>query len=159
MGFVAGSSEVERRPKMSAEARALCVADASVILKWYCLDSERDVEKALKLRDDFRSRRIELIEPELLIYEIANVLRYKESLEEGLVRKAVVSIFEMRILRPVNQEMMEEAVRLARVHETTVYDSTYISFAHHFGCRFITADRKLQQRIGALPNCLSLEEY
>lgn len=144
---------------MIPQERSAYVPDASVVLKWYSKDNEKDLKNALKIREEFKNRTIELFAPELLIYEIANVLRYKETLEEKLILNAIVSIYEMRILRSVNQSIMEEAIRLANKYDITVYDSTYISFAKNFGCNMITADRKLLQRIKPLPNILSLDEY
>ena len=70
-----------------------------------------------------------------------------------------ISIYEMRILRPVNQHVMEEAVRIARKYDITVYDSTYISFAKYLGCPLITADRKLLQKTRMLSHILSIDEY
>lgn len=144
---------------MRLQERAAYVLDASVVLKWYARDKEKDLEDALKIREDLKSRTIELFAPELLVYEIANVLRYKETLEERLVLNAIVSIYEMRIMRSVNQGIMEEAIRLARKYDITVYDSTYISFAKDLGCTFITADRKLLQKTKPVPNILSIDEY
>jgi predicted nucleic acid-binding protein len=94
-----------------------------------------------------------------LIYEIANVLRYKSELDEQLILKAILSIYEMRILKSVNQKIMENAVKLARKYGITVYDSTYLSFAQHIGCYLITADKKLFQKIKDLPGVIYINEY
>jgi len=115
--------------------------------------------RALQLRNDFRERKIDLLCPELLIYEIANVLRYKEDLEERLILKAIISIYEMEILMLVNQKIMESAVRLALEYGITVYDSTYLSFAQQLGCHLITADKKLFQKIKDLPGIIYISEY
>jgi len=136
---------------VKVKERVKYAVDASVILKWFTQDRESDLEKALQLRKDFKERKIDLICPELLIYEIANVLRYKESIEEKLIIKAIQSIYEMKILMPVNKKIMENAIRLARKYGITVYDSTYLSFAHQLGCDLITADKKLFQKIKDLP--------
>jgi len=54
---------------------------------------------------------------------------------------------------------MEEAVRIARKYDITVYDSTYISFAKYLGCPLITADRKLLQKTRMLSHIPSIDEY
>jgi len=133
--------------------------DASVILKWFTQDRESDLEKALQLRKNFKERKIDLLCPELLIYEIVNVLRYKDDLEEKLILKAILSIYEMEILISVNQKIMENALRLARKYGITVYDSTYLSFAQNLGCHLITADKKLFQKIKYLPGIIYISEY
>jgi predicted nucleic acid-binding protein len=98
------------------------VVDASVILKWFFRDEEKDLQKALKLREDFKTRKIDLYAPGLLIYEAANVLRYKETLEDDLVLKAIDSIYSMDMLIPVNHQIMKNALKLARKYDVTVYD-------------------------------------
>jgi len=133
--------------------------DASVILKWFTQDRESDLEKALQLRKNFKERKIDLLCPELLIYEIVNVLRYKDDLEEKLILKAILSIYEMEILISVNQKIMENALRLARKYGITVHDSTYLSFAQNLGCHLITADKKLFQKIKYLPGIIYISEY
>lgn len=144
---------------MKHKERMKYAVDASVILKWFTQDRESDLEKALQLRKDFRERRIDLLCPELLIYEIANVLRYKEDIEEELILKAILSIYEMEILFSVNQKIMEKAVKLARKYGITVYDSTYLSFAQHAGCYLITADKKFFQKIKGMPGVIYISEY
>ncbi|MEW6088273.1 MAG: type II toxin-antitoxin system VapC family toxin [bacterium] len=139
--------------------RLTYVLDASVILKWHTKENEKNIENAYRLREDFRTRKIEIIAPELLIYEVANVLRYKSALEEKLILNAITGIYEMRILRPANEDVMKEAVRLARKYDITVYDSAYISLANNFGCSLITADKKLLEKIGLLSNILFLNKY
>lgn len=144
---------------MNLKERMKYAVDASVILKWFTQDRESDLERALQLRNDFRERKIDLLCPELLIYEIANVLRYKEDLEEKVILKAIISIYEMEILMLVNQKIMENAVRLASKYGITVYDSIYLSFAQHLGWHLITADKKLFQKIKDLPGIIYISEY
>ena len=144
---------------MNFKERMKYAVDASVILKWFAQDRESDLEKALQLRNDFRERKIDLLCPELLIYEIANVLRYKEDLEEKVILKAIISIYEMEILMLVNPKIMGSAVRLASKYGITVYDSTYLSFAQHLGWHLITADKKLFQKIKDLPGIIYISEY
>ena len=144
---------------MKFKERMKYAVDASVILKWFTQDRESDLEKALQLRKNFKERKIDLLCPELLIYEIVNVLRYKDDLEEKLILKAILSIYEMEILISVNQKIMENALRLARKYGITVYDSTYLSFAQHLGCHLITADKKLFQKINDLPGIIYISEY
>lgn len=135
------------------------VADASVILKWFTQARESELEKALQLRNDYSNGTIELYAPELLIYEIANVLSFKEAITEELISKAVESIYNMDILLPVNLQIMTNAVKLARKHGITVYDSTYLSFAFEAGGHLLTADKKLYKKIEDNPGILYISEY
>jgi len=144
---------------MNNKGRLRFIIDASVILKWFSKDREKDLEKALQIREDFRDRKIDLFAPELLIYEIVNVLRYKESLKDDLILKAIDSIFAMDILIPVSIQIMKDALKLARKHNITVYDSTYISFAQHTGCYFITADNKFFRKLKYMPGIMFISGY
>ena len=144
---------------MNAQGRMKFVVDASVILKWFSQDQEKDFEKALQIREDFKDRKIDLYAPGLLIYEAANVLRYKETLEDDLVLKAIDSIYAMDILIPVNLQIMKNALKLARQYEITVYDSAYLSCAQYSGCYLITADQKFYQKLMAVPGIMPIGDY
>ena len=128
---------------MITTSRRNYVIDASVILKWFSQACVNDLDKSIQLREDFRERHIDLYALELLIYEIANVLRYKTILTEDIIHKAILSIYDMDILLPVNPGVMSRAVTIARKYHITVYDSSYLSFAQNLGCHLITADKKL----------------
>jgi predicted nucleic acid-binding protein len=150
---------MERKAQMNDKMRLRFAVDASVILKWFSKNREKDLEKALQIREDFRNRKIDLFAPELLIYEIVNVLRYKETLKDELILKAIQSIFAMEILTPVNMPIMKDALKLARKHNITVYDSTYLSFAQHSGFYLITADRKFFQKLNTVPGITYISKY
>lgn len=135
------------------------VIDASVILKLFTKDRESDLEKALQIREDYRARKIDLFAPELLIYEMTNVLRYKEALQDEIVLKAISSIYSMDILIPVNLQIMKDAFYLAREHDITIYDSTYLSCAQHSGCFLITADKIFFQKLKGVPGILFISGY
>lgn len=134
-------------------------ADASLILKWYVESEEGDLEKALRFRSEYKSRKIDIVSPELLIYEVSNVLRFKKKLEKRYIIDAVISIFELRILRPVNQKIMENAVKLALEYDITVYDSTYLSFALYHKFPLMTADEKLIRKIKNLNDVIFLRDF
>jgi predicted nucleic acid-binding protein len=144
---------------MSTLGRRRYVADASVVLKWFSEAGEGDTGGALRIRDDYCKGDIELYSPELLIYEIANVLRYKETIKEELISRAITSIYDMDILMPVNSRIMANAVKLARKHGITVYDSSYLSFAREAGCLIVTADKKLCKKIEGIPGIIFISDY
>ena len=144
---------------MNAQGRMKFVVDASVILKWFSRDEEKDLEKALKLREDFKTRKIDLYAPGLLIYETANVLRYKETLKDELILKAIDSIYAMDLLIPVNHQIMKNAIKLARKYGVTVYDSAYLSCAQFLGYFLITGDKKFYQKLKDVPGIMPISGY
>jgi predicted nucleic acid-binding protein len=138
----------------------LYTIDASVVLKWYYQKEEKSVKKAFQLRDDYKLRRIDLIAPSLLVYELTNVLRYKKDLEREYIEEAVESIYEMRILREISKESMKEAVNLALESDITIYDASYLSFAeiqHH--TPLITADLEFYEKVKGRGSTLFIADY
>ena len=144
---------------MTALGRKRYVVDASVVLKWFSQAGESELEKALKLRGDHRDKSIEVYSPELLVYEVANVLRFKDAISEELISQAISSIYDMDIVIPANPRIMAEAVRMARRHAITVYDSCYLSFSREINGRLITADKKLYLKIQNLSGVIYIADY
>ncbi len=144
---------------MNRESRLKFVVDASVILKWFSHDREGHLEKALQLREDFKIRKIDLFSPDLLIYEVTNVLRIKRILTDVLISRAIDSVFAMDLLVPVNHRIMDNALKLAREYRITLYSSVYISFARYCGCYLISADKKFYQKMKDVPGILYIKEY
>jgi len=133
--------------------------DASVVVKWFLRRDEPGRAAALRLREEYRGGRIEIICPDLLAYEIANVLRYKPEIREETAEKAIDSLFLLVILGPVEQADLAAGVRLARRHDLSVYDAVYLAFARRRGCRLLTADRRLCLKLAGAPDVFSLEHY
>jgi predicted nucleic acid-binding protein len=51
--------------------------------------------------------------------------------------------------------LLDEAVRLAITHQRTVYDALYVALSVREQCRYVTADERLVNAIGAVfPNVL-----
>ncbi len=120
------------------------ILDASVILKWFI--EEKDTDKALKIRDDYVAGKIDIEIPDLLIYELANVLRYKQFTAEE-IKSAVKSIFDMDFLIVTPTPLLiYTASKIALAQQITVYDATYVALADYLNAPFITADKKLYER-------------
>ena len=58
------------------------VLDASVAVRWY--NEEDYSKKALLIRDDHISGKVDLVEPYLLIYEVGNALRCELPMPKGM---------------------------------------------------------------------------
>ena len=147
------------REEIPPAERQTYIIDTSVVLKWYYQEEEKEVEQAFKLREDYRQRRIDLYAPALLVYELANVLRYKKDLEESYIEEAIESIYEMRLLKPVTQEIIKEAVRIALRCNASVYDAVYLAFAEEHHSWFLTADRQFYLKVKQLPPVIFIADY
>ena len=136
----------------------MLVLDASVVAKWFKYEVGR--EKALEIRDNFISDQEQITFPDLLILELANLLRFSRIYNQTDIIKAVESIENMDIDIVVPTfEVIKDSVRMAVENDLTVYDAVYISLAESLGCNFITADEKLHQKVKKLKFVKLLKNY
>lgn len=136
----------------------LLVLDASVILKWFLEEEYSDV--ALKIRENFYREIYRIIEPDFLLYEFVNVLRYNPVYTEEDVIKAVNSLIEsdMDIVLPTI-ELLEVAVNIAKRYDVTVYDAIYIALAKLISGTYVTADKKLYEKVKELKFVKFISEF
>lgn len=129
-----------------AKVNGLFVLDASVVIKWF--SEEEYTDRALKLRDTFSKGEIELVVPDLMLYEVSNALRYNPDFNETDVSEAVGTLYDIgiNIIVP-NREVINSALNLAYEHKITVYDAYYVALAKEINFKLITADRKLYLKI------------
>src|SRR3989344_4133029 len=122
------------------------VLDSSVVIKWF--SNEDYTETALELRDKFVEGDIEIVVPDLQIYEIANALRYNKQIKKLEVENAVKSLIEIgiKIISPKSQ-VMKTAIDMAYDYDLTIYDSYFIALAKDLNFMFVTADEKLYKKI------------
>jgi len=125
------------------------VVDASVVLTW--LLQEPVPPTAQRMLDDHVSGHHPAVAPDLLTYEVANILARGADLSaaaatEGFHRFRALEI-ETFALGAGEQA---SALALALQHRLTVYDASYLALAEALGVRFATADRKLARRVEGL---------
>ncbi|MBI2667756.1 type II toxin-antitoxin system VapC family toxin [Candidatus Woesearchaeota archaeon] len=125
------------------------VLDSSVVIKWFSNEEHTDI--ALKLRDMFVMGDIEIVVPDLQIYEIANALRYNKQIERTDVDNAVKSLIEIgiKVISP-KREIMKKAIDFSYDYDLTIYDSCFIALAKELNFVFVTADEKLYKKIKSL---------
>lgn len=125
------------------------VLDASVILKWFL--PEEESPQAQKLRQKHLKGEAFIYAPSLLIFEVANALVTKKELTESDVEKAL-SIFFFTDLNFIefSQILVNSAALTARKYRISVYDTSYITLAKTLAAKFITADRKLFEKVKSL---------
>jgi predicted nucleic acid-binding protein len=125
------------------------VVDASIAVKWVV--EENGTPQALELR-----RRANLIAPELLVAECANILWKKVVREELSKREALLAA---RLLQSAEIELLptrsllERTARIAFDLKHPAYDCLYLALAEANDCRFVTADERflgvIRQRKGS----------
>ena len=98
--------------------------DASVLLKWVLPDDdEQDGDAALSLRDEAVAGAVELIVPQLWIYEVGNTLarRFPEQAGEMLASLVDFGLTEARL----DARWRTRSVALAVKYEVAFYAAAY----------------------------------
>lgn len=120
----------------------MSVLDASVVLKWVV--DEEDSDKALEVREEYFRGTDEVVVPDLLLYEIANALRYHSGFGVDEIKSAVGTLFDMgiEIVAPT-RSLLDRAVDISKADNITCYDAVYLALAEDIDELFVTADEKL----------------
>ncbi|OQY21091.1 MAG: PIN domain nuclease [Chloroflexi bacterium] len=135
------------------------VPDTSVILKWFLHEGEIGREQALAMRHAYLEGRVQLLVLDLLLYEVANVLRYKPDWDASRVARAIHILLALKLqVIPVSPALLQRAVELAYKHDLAVYDASFVALAEEKRAVFITADQKAARRLEALPHVRSLTD-
>lgn len=121
------------------------VLDASVALKWFV--QEEGTARAVAFKDDFLSEKIVLAAPDLMLYEVAGVLKSKKEFTEDSIQDAVGSLLDMgvEIFTPT-EESLRRTVRVSFRTGLSFYDSLYVALAEQLGARLLTADREIHKK-------------
>ncbi|MDE2180334.1 MAG: type II toxin-antitoxin system VapC family toxin [candidate division NC10 bacterium] len=129
------------------------VLDTSVIFKWSRQPHEEPlVPQALALLDQYLSGETDIRVPELLFYELGNTIKQKRHLLYGSEETILRDVFTLGLtVHRLDMTLAQETLRIALEHDVTFYDATFIAVAQSVRCNLITADRKLHQKLRALP--------
>jgi predicted nucleic acid-binding protein len=120
----------------------LVVIDASVAIKWFL--PEKESEKALRIRDEHAEGAIDLAAPDLLYYEVANVLSYRQGLERKQLREDMYDL-GIQIVAP-SRDVLTLASERAQALRVTAYDTAYLVLAEMLGTIAIAADDELHKK-------------
>jgi predicted nucleic acid-binding protein len=125
------------------------VVDASVVLIW--LLREPVPAAAQRILDEHITGVHPLVAPELLQYEVANVLARGAGLppRAALVGHERFQALEIGTLALGDAEY-RRALDLALRHTLTVHDASYLALAQALGVSLATADRKLARRVSRM---------
>jgi predicted nucleic acid-binding protein len=134
------------------------VLDTSVVVKWFSRE-EKDSEKALLLRDQLLDGFCLITVPTLLIYELANALRYNPSFSATDVNNSLDSIFNMGIkINEVDSLIINDAIRIAAKYNVTVYDAYFMALSKIEDKPLLTADYKFFKTVKGFKNLIKLSE-
>lgn len=131
------------------------VPDASVAAKWYLADEDLTAE-ARRLLEQFQQRLAIPLVPDCFYYELAGLIRRGERrqpprLSPAQVDAAISDVAALPIPSVESRPYLPDMVRLSRALDVAVYDALYLAVAERAGATFVTADKRLYDRILHLP--------
>jgi predicted nucleic acid-binding protein len=128
----------------------MIVLDASVLLKWI-FDDEDGGDRAARLKDAHVTGNEMIAVPDLLFYEVGNVLATKTRLSEAAIAEAFSLLWDFSLERfDFGLEEFLGGLALSRKYKITFHDAAYIELARRLKCRFVTADKKLYEKTKTL---------
>jgi predicted nucleic acid-binding protein len=125
----------------------IVVPDASVALKWFFDDGERDLMAARELRRQVIAAPLEFRVPELFVYEMHAVfcrrLKTPRVVDEYMAKLWALGI---PVVRP-DEVLQSTATWIALEHGLTAYDASYAAVARAARGQWLTADAKAHRRL------------
>jgi predicted nucleic acid-binding protein len=128
----------------------MIVLDASVVLKWI-FDDEDGSERAARLKDAHVDGHEIVAVPDLLFYEIGNALATKTRLTEVAIEEAFSLLWEFSLERfDLGLDEFQGGLVLSRKYKITLYDAAYVELSRRLKCPFVTADKKLYEKVKSI---------
>ena len=121
------------------------ILDTSVTIKWFFNEDEENTQAANLILNRYLDNEIGIIIPEIAIFEIANVIKYriKTAQNKHIGANIIDKIFNLGIIFYINKEILKNAFNIAIDINESVYDCIFIATAEYFKSKMITDDRKL----------------
>lgn len=126
------------------------VVDSSVVIKWFVVEPYS--AEARRLLSAYQSGALALLAPEFLLAEFGNIV-WKQQRFRGMAGSDAQRIIDdfraiRFVLTPITN-ILGTAYRLAVTQQCTVYDALYLALSVQQQCRFVTADGRLINTVGA----------
>ncbi|MFB6209172.1 MAG: type II toxin-antitoxin system VapC family toxin [Candidatus Nanohaloarchaea archaeon] len=134
------------------------VLDSSVVVKWF--KQEEDSNKALKIRESYFKGDLEIAIPDLVFYEISNVMKYDDEFDVNQIKDSMESLRDMdfEVVAPYT-DLLDKAIELAEQNSITIYDASFLALAELLDARLVTTDQELYRKTEELGNTKKLESY
>jgi len=120
----------------------MIVLDASVVIKWFIQEAGSNL--ALRFKENLLKNKVNIAVPDLILYEIINVLRFKSGVTEEAIKAILPALFNLglEIITP-SQRLLEDALHLSFASRLSIYDCIYVALANELDTYFITADKQI----------------
>src|SRR3989304_8977296 len=124
----------------------MIVVDTSVIIKWL-FRAEEGATDAFDLYEKHVKEAEEIVVPQILLYEVANVLATKSKIKSETIISDINFIYKANLtFHQENRDELAEAAILAKEYKTSVYDMLYAVIAKNKKCVLVTADENFVKR-------------
>lgn len=121
------------------------ILDASVIIKWFT--REQDSDKAIVYLKSFYDNEIAILVPSLLFYELGNILLNKKSSKNRVTEiKKKLQGLQLEV-KDMGIEWFQKIYENSLDYSISFYDASYITLMQNKNCKFITADKKLYEKV------------
>lgn len=121
------------------------VFDASVIIKWFI--EEEGSDRADKYLQAYKNRQFSILVPTLLFYELGNILLAKKATakQAGQIMQYLHALNLTKV--DIGYESFRKVFQNADDLQITYYDASYLTLMQKESCEFVTADRKLYEKV------------
>lgn len=135
------------------------VTDTSVFVKWLNQVNEQNLDNADKILQEVKSGQAEIIVPELIKYEIGNVLLKGKQLTPSQAYVSLGTAYSLPVtFVSESEEQAKETYALAHDLNITYYDASFMSLAQQYGATLITDNLKDQGKVSGV-KVISLKDY
>lgn len=135
------------------------VIDTSVFIKWLNQNNEQDVDSADKILQDVKNGQVELVVPELIKYEIGNVLLKGKQLTPDQAYISLDTAYSLPITFVTESEQQaKETYSLAHTSGVSYYDASFMSLAKQYNAVLVTDNIKHQGKDPQI-KVVSLKDY
>ena len=120
------------------------VVDSSAAFKWVV--AERDSDKAIQLREEYRNGDHELFAPDIFPAEIANALLVAERrgrINPGEFARLLADLLTTTPRLEATIPFFPVAVSIVTSFHVSIYDALYVALAQQEQCELVTDDIKL----------------
>lgn len=125
------------------------VIDASIVLNWLLPDEKKAVQTN-RIFDNLHKRKIKLIAPMLLFYEVMNGLRstgLRKRMRNKEINEAMSVFLDLKIKLLAQDNRGEAIINTALKLNLTGYDAAYVQLAKDLQVKLLTLDKGLSRQI------------
>jgi predicted nucleic acid-binding protein len=134
------------------------VLDSSVIIKWF-KEGENLADQSLLIKDTFLKGEMHVFLPDLVVYELGNILCVGTRLSSKEINKKLLEFWDFGFeIIPIEPLITSRAAEIAIKYKVTFYDASFVALGQETSSIFITADQALFQKLHHLKNVKFLGE-